>query len=249
MCVYIYIHLLQTVGSYKKELDATTATTSCSTTPSDYDHFDYFPSRSSTESTTTEDTGTADATDAPVDNDATSNDEDKDDDGTTNKTSVDDDLVPGVNGAAKPSEEDIREIEMNTVGVSNDDGECTNLVSTNKVDLEHSYYVDGSTDIENLFDGDHVSYFSVHRESTTLTFELAAETSIEGVSIGFFIKNGEDRIQTFDISVREADTTEWTTVISGGESDGTTSSQHFTFVSPHQALYVQFKSRGNTFNK
>ncbi|CAN0070052.1 unnamed protein product, partial [Laminaria digitata] len=108
---------------------------------------------------------------------------------------------------------------------------------------------DGSTEEANLFDGKLDTYFSVHRESTTITFELAAESAIDGVSIGFFFKGGEERIQKFDVSVKAADADNWTTVISGEESDGTTNFQHFEFTSPHDAMYVQFRSRGNTFNK
>lgn len=255
---------MQAVGSKKNELDPTVATSTCASTPSDYDHFDFFETRGTTESTRSTEASPSENTDSTDDStETTSNDSNDDsaaesssnDDSTdsndvkTNEVTPEDGSQPGVNGAAEPSPTEVQVIETNTIGVTNEDGECAALASAGKVEVEHSYYVDGTTDVENLFDGDHGTYFSIHRESTTITFELAEETSIEGVSIGFFIKGDEERIQTFDISVRDADATEWTTVISGEESDGSTSSQHFQFVSPQTALYVQFKSRGNTFNK
>lgn len=258
---------VQAVGSNKNELDPTVATSTCASTPSDYDHFDFFESRGTTESTRSaeaspsEGTGTTDSTDDSTETtssesnddsatESSSNDDSTDsNDVTTNDVTPEEDLQPGVNGAAEPSPTEVQVIETNTIGVTNEDGECAALASAGKAEVEHSYYVDGSTDVQNLFDGDHGTYFSIHRESTTITFELTEETSIEGVSIGFFIKGDEERFQTFDISVRDADATEWTTVVSGEESDGSTSSQHFQFVSPQTALYVQFKSRGNTFNK
>ena len=307
----MYAFFVQAIGTYKDTLP-NDALENCATTPGDYDHFDFFPSRSATprsEGDSPSPSGSEDSTDSPSASPSASPTDDSTDspsasptddstdspsasptddstdspsasptddstdspsasptddstdspsasptDSPTDRTGSEElidegqDAEPGVNGAATPSPL-IDEVQTNTLGVTGDDGECAMVLDAGKVQTEYSQFIDGTTDMQNLFDGNLESYFSVHRESTTITLELDAETTIEGVAIGLFIKNGEDRIQTFDVSVKAGSAEDWTTVISGEESDGSSTMQHFAFTSPQQALYVQFKSRGNTFNK
>lgn len=123
------------------------------------------------------------------------------------------------------------------------------MLKVSKVEVEHSSYVDEDTDVDNLFDEDLDTYFSIHRESTQITFELEEETEVNGAAIGFFMKlASEERIQKFNIAVRKDGDDEWKTVISGKESSGDMDIIETFPFSSRTALYVRFESRGNSFN-
>lgn len=123
------------------------------------------------------------------------------------------------------------------------------VLEVEQVKVEHADHSDHGT--ENLFDGDLLTYFSVHRESTSFTFELKGDQEVNGIAIGFYMsKEEEERIQTFDISVKaeDDDEDEWTTVISRKESSGEYQvMQTFPF-STRTASYVKFESHGNNYN-
>lgn len=128
-------------------------------------------------------------------------------------------------------------------------GECTNVLGVKEMMIEHSEYADIEHASTNLFDANLDTYFSVHRETTKLTFELEGDHQVDGVALGFFMKSAEEeRIQTFDIAVKAQADEEWTTVISRKESSGAYQDvQTFPF-SVRTASYVRFESHGNSFN-
>lgn len=165
--------------------------------------------------------------------------------------SKDDDDKVGVNGADN-SENDAEElftVESNDGAGSSGLGSCGNVLSVSAVEVEHIEKMDTDTSVDNLFDSKISSYFSVNRESTSITLELEKETEVDGVSIGFFMKAAEEeRVMTFDVKVRSADG-DWTTVISRKESSGDFKVVEYFPFSPIKALYVRFESRGNTYNK
>ncbi len=150
---------------------------------------------------------------------------------------------------AQEAEPEIETVETNEAAGSSGLGSCGTVVEIKKVSVFHPQYVDSTTAIENLFDSDLTSYFSVHRESTHVTFELEQETEVDGIAIGFFMKAAsEERIQTFDVAVMEDGGEEWTTVISRKESSGAMEDvQTFPF-SSRTALYVRLETHGNSFN-
>lgn len=161
-----------------------------------------------------------------------------------------DDLSAGVNytGDAETSEPEVETIETNESAGSTGLGNCGSVVAISQASVQHPEYADSSTSVENLFDGDDATYFSVHRETTYITLELEQESTVDGVAIGFFMKEAqEERIQTFDILVRTAAAEEWTTAISRKESSGSMDIQTFPF-SSRTALYVRLETHGNDFN-
>lgn len=168
-----------------------------------------------------------------------------DDDDEEGLTDDDEDIGAGVNGNEDDASSEI--VTLNTAG-GDGIGDCEVVLPIAKMEIEHPQYVDTSNDPDNLFDGEVDTYYSIHRESTKLTFELEGEYDVNGVSVGFFMKNeGEERIQTFDIAVK-ADGGDWYTVQSRQESSGEFEDmQHFPF-SSRTATYVRFESHGNTFN-
>lgn len=116
------------------------------------------------------------------------------------------------------------------------------------MELEHAEYVDSDTKVNNLFDNDLDSYFSINRESTDMMFELEDEQSVGSVSIGFFMKSAEEeRIQTFSIAIKSDEDDDWTVVIDEKTSDGTMDLQTFSFY-PQLTRYLRFSSGGNSFN-
>lgn len=172
--------------------------------------------------------------------------------GMTSSPEPDGDLEAGVNftDEAKNSEPEIEVIETNESAGSSGLGDCAAVAAVGKTSVQHPDYADDSTSVENLFDGDVDSYYSIHRESTYITLELENEVEVSGVAIGFFMKAAsEERIQTFDVAVRAADDDDddWTTVISRKESSGGMTIQTFPF-SSRTALYVRFETHGNSFN-
>lgn len=158
-------------------------------------------------------------------------------------------LEAGVNYAqeAEDAVSYIYEIETNTAAGSSGQGECATVLKVSKVEVEHATYSDPATEVDNLFDADLDTYYSVNRESTSITLELEDETEVNGVSIGFFMKfASEERIQTFDLAVRKGGDTDWRTVLSRKESSGERGiMQTFPF-SSRSARYVRFESHGNS---
>lgn len=128
-------------------------------------------------------------------------------------------------------------------------GVCDNVVAVKQAEVPLSTFVDSSTAIDNLFDGDTSTYFSVHRESTQITFELDEETEINGIGIGFFMKAADEmRIQDFSVALRKSGDTDYTTVISRKQSSGEMGDvQTFPFNS-RTALFIRFETHGNSFN-
>ncbi|CAM9799437.1 unnamed protein product, partial [Sphacelaria rigidula] len=109
---------------------------------------------------------------------------------------------------------------------------------------------DNSTNVNNLFDRDLDTYFSVHRMSTSFTIDLGEDIKVDGVAIGFFMRDeSEERIQTFSISTRaeDDDDDDWKTPLVGEESSGTLEMQTFSF-NARTSRYVRFESDGNSFN-
>lgn len=156
----------------------------------------------------------------------------------------------GVNGSDNASDaEELFTVESNDGSGSSGLGGCETVLKVAEVEVKHIEKMDSDTSVDNLFDSKISSYFSVNRESTSITLELEKETEIDGVSIGFFMKAAsEERIMTFDISVRSADG-DWTTVISRKESSGEYKVVESFPFSKIKALYVRFESHGNTYNK
>ncbi|CAM9341807.1 unnamed protein product, partial [Laminaria digitata] len=169
-------------------------------------------------------------------------------DSDSDSDSKDDDKV-GVNGADNASDsEELFAVESNDGSGSSGLGGCETVLKVAEVEVKHIEKMDSDTSVDNLFDSKISSYFSVNRESTSITLELEKETEIDGVSIGFFMKAAsEERITTFDISVRSADG-DWTTVISRKESSGEYKVVESFPFSTIKALYVRFESHGNTYN-
>lgn len=162
----------------------------------------------------------------------------------------DDGLEAGVNytDGAKDSEPEIDIIETNESAGSDGLGQCGSVLKVSQASVQHPEYADSTLSVDNLFDGDASTYFSVHRETTYITMELVQEADVNGIAVGFFMKNlAEERIQTFDVSIRAAEDDDWTTVISRKESSGTQAVQTFPF-SSRKALYVRLETHGNTFN-
>lgn len=176
--------------------------------------------------------------------------EEEEEDEGTDVLVEDDGLEAGVNfsEAAIESEPEIDTIETNANAGSAGLGECGSVLKVAQTSVQHPDYADSSTDINNLFDGDIDTYYSVHRESTYITMELEEEAEVNGIAIGFFMKNAEEeRIQTFDVSVRAEADDDWTTAISRKESSGAQVVQTFPF-SARNALYVRLETHGNSFN-
>lgn len=161
-----------------------------------------------------------------------------------------DDDKAGVNGSDNVSDaEELFTVESNDGAGSSGLGSCGTVLKVSEVEVEHIDKMDTDTSVDNLFDSKISSYFSVNRESTSITLELEKETEIDGVAIGFFMKAAkEERIMTFDVSVRSADG-DWTTVISRKESSGDYKVVESFPFSSIKALYVRFESHGNTYNK
>lgn len=160
-----------------------------------------------------------------------------------------DDVEAGVNftDEAQDTESEVIEIETNESEGSSGQGECATVVKVNKAEVEHAAYSDSSTSVDNLFDADLDSYYSVNRESTSITLELEEETDVNGIAIGFFMKEAdEERIQTFDVAVKKGDDDEWKTVLSRKESSGKIDTIETFPFSSRTALYVRFESHGNT---
>lgn len=85
--------------------------------------------------------------------------------------------------------------------------------------------------------------------TTSSNAYLCSNYQVVGVAIGFFMKFAdENRITTFDIAVKSADSDEWITAISRKESSGTIGIIETFPFSSRMALYVRFESHGNTFN-
>ena len=151
-----------------------------------------------------------------------------------------------------PEEDKIFRIETNSLGGEEEHG-CQSVVKVTKVKVEHKDNRDTSTNTDHLFDGEVSldSYFSVNRFVTSLTMELEEETELHGISLGFFMKaEEEERIQSFEVSVRPYEEEDYTTVISTGESSGAyMDMQYFDFNSRVKAQYVKILSKGNNFNK
>lgn len=161
----------------------------------------------------------------------------------------DDDVEAGVNftDEAQDNESEVIEIESNDAAGTNGQGECATVIKVNKAEVEHATYSDSSTSVDNLFDADLDSYYSVNRESTSITLELEEETDVNGIAIGFFMKSAdEERIQTFDVAVRKSDDDDWRTVLSRKESSGKIDTIETFPFSSRTALYVRFESHGNT---
>lgn len=159
-------------------------------------------------------------------------------------------IEAGVNytDEAKESEPEIDVIETNDNAGSSGLGSCGSVVAIKKASVFHPQYADSTTEVSNLFDGTVDTYFSVNRESTQFTLELAQETEINGIAIGFFMKAAsEQRIQVFDVAVMEEGGDDWKTVISRKESSGEMGVQTFPF-SPRKALHVRLETHGNSFN-
>ncbi|CAB1117755.1 unnamed protein product [Ectocarpus sp. CCAP 1310/34] len=202
----------------------------------------------------TEAVATGDCSSYPGDIDGVSSAPDSadsaDSDDSGNALAPDDDIEAGVNFAddAKDSEPEIEVIATNEAAGSSGLGDCASVAAVGKTSVQHPDYADESTSVENLFDGNVDSYYSVHRESTYIILELEDEVEVNGVAIGFFMKAAEEeRIQTFDVAVRSANDEDWTTVISRKESSGEMTIQTFPF-SSRTALYVRFETHGNSFN-
>eukprot|EP00752_Nemacystus_decipiens_P002937 g2732.t1 len=161
----------------------------------------------------------------------------------------DDDIEAGVNFADGADDEpEVSTVETNESAGSDGLGQCGTVLAVDKTSVQHPDKADSTTSINNLFDGDLDTYFSVNRESTYITMELSEEVEVNGIAIGFFMKDAaEERIQTFDVLVRAVDDDDWTTVISRKESSGEMDVQTFPF-SSRMALYVRLETHGNDFN-
>ncbi len=252
----------QSQGVYKEDVDTDTATGKC-----DDDNccdnccIPYFSETCSGSGTTRSSGG--------------SEDEDKEEDEEEDEGSSGDNATPleeeeeeetyGQNHADEeeqdeiPEEDKIFTIETNSLaggGLGNDDwddGMCKNVVKVSKIKVEHKDDRDTDTTPDSLFDGEVSmdSYFSVNRFMTSFVFELEEETELDGIAIGFFMKDEEEeRIQTFDVAVRSYDEEDYTTMIATKESSGDfMDMQHFEFTSSVKAQYVKVSSKGNNFNK
>lgn len=165
------------------------------------------------------------------------------------ETTTSSDLSAGVNYAnnAEVAEPETVAVVTNQSEGTTGQGECTSVLKVSRVEVEHPDYADHSTDY--LFDADLETYFSVHRESTKITFELEGDNEVDGIAIGFFMKAPEEeRVQTFDVALKAQADDSWTTVLSRKESSGAYQDiQTFPF-NGRTASYVRFESHGNSFN-
>lgn len=244
-------------GDHKVNFDIETVRGDCADTPGDIDNFstselpdDWSDEVDATTSSSGDDGGS--------DNVEDGDDDDDDDEKTANSLeddTEDESLCAGVNcqpaeGAGTPEEDKIFEIDTNSMAGTSGDGGCGVVASIGKVKVEHVDNIDPVTNPSNLFDGDIDKYFSVNRESTSVIMELEEEQEVDGISISFFMKDqSEDRVQTFSVSVRAADDSEYTTVISDQTSSGEKDTfQLFTFTST-TVKYIKLTTNGNTFNK
>lgn len=245
---------LQTQGAHKTTFDTEIVTNPCTDddAPGDIEEFGTTPSSpspapESEDSAPTEETVNESAsTDSGDDEVVTLNEEEDDDDICAGVNCVDQDETDAI-----PDDEKIAEIETNSNAGRSGLGGCSTVLSVNKIKSEHWDDRDTSTAPDSLFDGDLDTYYSVNRESTDFVLELAAEEEVHGVSIGFYMKTAdEERIQTFDVAVRAADESEYTTIISRKESSGAMGDvQYFEFTSPVKAQYIKVESHGNSINK
>ncbi|CAN0385962.1 unnamed protein product, partial [Ectocarpus sp. 12 AP-2014] len=261
------------VGEYKEEFDFQAAIADCpdGSTPGDIENFstselpDDWDDQVVGATTTTSSSGAGDDGGGGDDDDEDDGDEDDDgeddDDEDDDKTATgladdteDEILCAGVNclpgvGVDTTEAEKIFEIGTNSMAGTSGEGECGVVASIGKVKVEHVDSIDPSTSPSDLFDGEIDTYFSVNRESTSLIMELEEEQEVDGISISFFMKDpSEDRVQTFSVSVRAGDDTEYTTVISDKTSSGEKDVyQHFTFTST-TTKYIKLTTNGNTFN-
>lgn len=152
---------------------------------------------------------------------------------------------------AVPEEDKIVEIQTNSnAGLGGVDDQCLVVLSVVNLKVEHLDDSDSDTFADNLFDGDLETHYSVNRADTEFTMELEQDAEIDGISIGFFMKNeGEVRVQTFSVEVRASNDPDYSTVIARKESSGEMGGvQHFSFTS-QKAQYIRLSTHGNTFNK
>lgn len=160
--------------------------------------------------------------------------------------------TPGDGGDNDSEDDDSTELyEVSPNGNPSPDlpARCAAPVDIEKITLEHDEYVNGANHVDNLIDGEIDTYLAIHRESTEIIMELSEEIEIGGVAIGFFMKaESEERIMTFDVSVKKAGDDNWSTVRSRAESSGEMGIIEYFSFSPRTALYVRFASHGNTFN-
>ena len=162
----------------------------------------------------------------------------------------DGDIEAGVNYTedAKESEPEIDIIETNESAGSSGLGECSSVVAIKEAEIEHPTFANNENSINNLFDSNIETYFSVNRDSTEFTFMLEEETDVDSVAIGFFMKAAsEERIQTFNVAVKAEDGG-WIKVIKGQESSGKMEMQTFPFSYSRKALYVRLETDGNNYN-
>lgn len=181
------------------------------------------------------------------DDDDSSIGDDGDDD---NSSRGDEEVVVSGNGEDLELDS-VVEIRTNANAGGEGRGGCGMVLSVAKLEAEHMLDQDSKTAPDNLFDGNVQTYFAVKQDSTSLTLELDEETEINGISIGFFMKDeSEERIQKFSVAVRANVETGYTTVISDRESSGEMGDvQYFEFTSPATAQYIKISSHGNSFNR
>lgn len=243
---YLFRCVTQAEGAHKTDPSLSSYADPCESYPGSIDYAGFVGEGPSTAPQTEEDPDEVSATPSPVETSSSTTTEDK----ATTLSETNTGESTGVNGLV-PDDAVISKISTNSNAGGAGLGDCGNVLHVAKVLVEHDRFADSSTTVDELFDGDLDTYYSIHRESTSIVLELSELSEVDGVGIGFFMKYAaEQRIQTFDIDVRGAgEEDEWENVYSRKESSGEAGViETFPFTAT-MAYYVRFSSHGNTFNK
>ena len=90
---------------------------------------------------------------------------------------------------ALETEPEVLTIGTNSAAGSNGQGECPTVLKVEKVSVKHAFYADSTTEVDNLFDADLATYYSINRESTQITLQLEEETEVTPAFIQFTSKS------------------------------------------------------------
>jgi hypothetical protein len=98
---------------------------------------------------------------------------------------------------------------------------------------------------ENTLDGDLETRWSALGDGQWIQFDLGMPQTVTSVGIAFY--NGNQRVSHFDIAT-STDNSNWTAVLTGGQSSGATTAVESFDVANTTARYVRITGHGNSVN-
>jgi hypothetical protein len=98
---------------------------------------------------------------------------------------------------------------------------------------------------ENTMDNDYATRWSAEGDGVWIQYEFGCEKLLKAVQIAFM--NGDQRTSTFDVSV-SVDGVNYTDLLTGQESSGTSTNLETFAVTPTTAKYVKITGHGNSIS-